>query len=301
MTIETLNSEFGLAGQLTFVSGPGGFPQIRVDNAQATALISVYAGQVLSYRPAGEAEDLLFVSNKAYYADGKAIKGGVPVCWPWFGPDPDSQGRPAHGFVRNRLWNVLGTAAGDDGATQVRLGLAATEETRKLWPHEFGLTLEITVGSSLSLTLATHNRGSEAFSITQALHTYFHTGDIGRVAVLGLDGADYLDKAGDGSCKRQSGAVTVAAEVDRIYTGISYPLLIEDRDLRRRIRIDAGGSRTAVVWNPWQDIAARMDDLGDSDYTRFICVETANAAAEVIRVPPGETCRLSASYSSEPL
>jgi len=299
MTIEQLNSEFGLPGQLVFVAGQGGFPVIRIDNDHATALISVYAGQVLSYRPAGEPEDLLFVSRTAYYVDGKAIKGGIPVCWPWFGPDPEGRGRPAHGFVRNRTWTVVSSAVNGAGEVTVALGLVATEETRAIWPQDFGLTLEIVIGRTLSVTLVTRNTGSEAFSITQALHTYFNTGEIGRVSVLGLDGTDYLDKAGDGSRKTQVGAVTIAAEVDRIYTGVRYPLVIEDKALERRIRVDANGSHTAVVWNPWQKIAAQMGDLDDTDYTRFLCVETANTADEVVQVLPGDESRLSATYSIE--
>ena len=299
MTIASLNQAFGLDGQLTFITGEGGFPLIRVENRQASALISVYAGQVLSYRPAGEAHDLLFVSEAAYYAEGKAIKGGIPVCWPWFGADPENRGRPAHGFVRNRAWNVLGTGTTDAGETRITLGLEATDATRVLWPHEFALSLEILVANTLSVTLETQNRGGQAFNVTQALHTYFHTGEIDQVSVLGLDATDYLDKAGDGSCKRQSGPVTVTGEVDRIYTGVRYPLVIDDRALGRRIHIDAAGSTTAVVWNPWQAIAAGMADLDDNDYTRFICVETANAADEVVQVSPGAACRLSATYRIE--
>jgi glucose-6-phosphate 1-epimerase len=299
MSIEQLNREFGIAGRLAFAAGEGGFPLIRIDSVHASALVSVYAGQVLSYQPAGEPEDLLFVSKAAYYADGKAIKGGIPVCWPWFGPDPEGLDRPAHGFVRNRMWRVLGTAVLDNGEVQVVLGLVATDETRKIWPQDFGLMLEILVGPTLGVTLTTRNTGRGAFNITQALHTYFNTGDIARVSLLGLDGTHYLDKAGDGGRRTQSGAVTVATEVDRIYTAVRYPLIIDDKALGRRIRIDASGSRTAVVWNPWREIAARMGDLDDTDYQRFLCVETANAADEVVRVLPGEEIRLGAVYSME--
>lgn len=301
MTIETLNEAFGLDGQLTFVAGEGGFPTIRIDNGLATASISVYAGQVLAYCPADQREDLLFVSRAAFHADGKAIKGGIPVCWPWFGPDPENRGRPAHGFVRNRAWNVLATAATDDGGTRVSLGFEASDATRALWPYAFDLTLDVLVGRTLEVTLVTRNRGDEPLVLTQALHTYFRIGDIDRVTVLGLDGTDYLDKAADGGRRHQAGAVTVAGEVDRIYTGVRYPLTLEDRTFGRRIRIHADGSRTAVVWNPWRDIAAGMADLEDSDYTRFLCVETANAADDSVQVPPGDACRLHAGYSIEHL
>ena len=124
MSIDQLNTDYGIPGHLTFAAGKGGFPTIHIDNGQAKAVISVYSGQVLSFQPATEPTDLMFLSEKAYYAEGKAIKGGIPICWPWFGPDPEALGRPSHGFVRNRLWNVINTATTADGATQVILGRA---------------------------------------------------------------------------------------------------------------------------------------------------------------------------------
>jgi glucose-6-phosphate 1-epimerase len=300
MDITKLNSDYGIAGQLKFVAGKGGFPCVEISNRNATALVCVYAGQVLSFRPTNSANDLLFVSDAAYYQNGKAIKGGIPVCWPWFGADPEGQGRAAHGFVRNRLWTVAATQANNDGDTRLTLALADSAETRAMWPHSFSLALEISVAETLSLELVTRNTGSEPFSITQALHTYFNVGDIGRVCVLGLENTAYLDKAGDGGQKIQTGPVTVAAEVDRIYTDVQTGLTIVDPGLQRRIRIASRGSKTAVVWNPWAAIAAQMGDLQDEDYRRFLCVETANAADDIIRVPADSEFRLQASYRIEP-
>jgi glucose-6-phosphate 1-epimerase len=262
-------------------------------------VVSLHAGQVLSFRPTGTPHDLLFVSEAAYYQAGKAIKGGVPVCWPWFGADPEGLGRAAHGFVRNRPWTVAATAAHGDGDTRLTLALADSPDTRSIWPHAFNLTLEITVADALTLALVTRNTGSEPFAITQALHTYFNVGDIHQVKVLGLENGAYLDKAGDGGQKIQTGPVTIAAEVDRIYTDVASELTIIDPSLARRIRIAARGSRTAVVWNPWADIAAQMADLKDDDYLRFVCVETANAAGDVIQVPANSEYRLQTSYSIE--
>ncbi len=303
MTIARLNAEFGLDGHLSFAVGRGGFPVIRIANSSARAEICVYAGQVLSYLPVGEAQDLLFVSAAAHFAAGKAIKGGIPVCWPWFGADPQHQGRGAHGFARNRLWTVVATEALGRGETRVLLGLLPSDETRRLWPQAFALQLEILVGASLSVALRTRNTGERTLSITQALHTYFNIGDIDRVRVLGLEEVGYLDKASDGDAGpgTQSGALKIQTEVDRIYTEVHYPLVIEDRAHGRRIRIDAEGSHTAVVWNPWQRIAAQMSDLEAADYLRFLCVETANTADEVIAVSPGGEYVLRSRYSVERL
>lgn len=298
--IAQLNSEYAIAGQLGFIEGQGGLPCIRINNAAASALVSVYAGQVLSFRPAGEPDDLMFLSKKAYYQTGKAIKGGVPVCWPWFGADPEGLGRPAHGFVRNRLWDVLGTGVTADGATHVTLGLTDTPETQAVWPHAFHLALEITIGSTLGLKLVTRNTGSQTFSVTQALHTYFSVGDIGRTRVTGLENRAYIDKAGGGTAPgQQHGAVTVNAEVDRIYLDTPDQLVIHDDALKRCIRIASAGSKTAVVWNPWIKIATGMADLEAQDYQRFLCVETTNAATDIVQIAPGQESFLMAVYSAE--
>ena len=298
MNIEQLNTAHGITGQLKFVEGGGGLPFIQIDNAKASAVISVYAGQVLSFQPANEPHNLLFLSEAAYYQAGKAIKGGVPICWPWFGPDPERLGRPAHGFVRNRLWNVMQTEA-KAGDIKVTLGLTDSPETRAIWPHSFALALEITIGDSLNLELVTRNTGKEGFSITQAFHTYFKVGHIGEVVVLGLENANYIDKVDNGAHKRQKGAVTINAEVDRIYRDAPNELVIDDTALDRRIRIASQGSKTAVVWNPWEKISAEMGDLKDDDYEYLLCVETANADTDVVEVGPDGEFRLVANYRVE--
>mgnify|MGYP001825831498 CR=1 FL=1 len=292
-------SEYEIENELQFVDIEHGFTYIEINNARAHATISTYSGQVLSYRPKNQQHDLLFVSDKAYYEDGKAIKGGIPVCWPWFGADPDDLGRPAHGFVRNRQWEMLASESLDDGSTKVVLGLADSDESRNIWPHPFRLSIEITVGDSLKVALCTHNTGDENITISQALHTYFYVGDIARVQVLGLDGTEYLDKVDGFAQKTQSGVVTIGGEVDRIYKGVSGDLLIDDASLGRKIRIASRGCSTAVVWNPWAEIAASMADLDDDDYTRMICVETANAGPETVEIAAGDQYCLEAEYTIE--
>lgn len=280
------------------VEGNGGLPMIKVSNTHADALISVYAGQVLSFTPKGAA-DVLFVSDKAYYAAGKAIKGGVPICWPWFGADPEGKGRPAHGFMRNRMWEMWGSSENADGSTTVTLGVESSPETLAIWPHAFKLAMEITVGKTLQLALVTQNTGDASFNITQALHTYFSVGDIAQTTVTGLEGTQYIDKAAGagGAIKQQEGAVSIAAEVDRVYLGVPAELVIADGAQNRTIRITSSGNKTAVVWNPWVEITASMGDLQDDDYTRFVCVETTNAADDVVEVPAGGEFRLVVEYS----
>lgn len=297
MNIEQLNSDYGIADQLRFSSGKGDLPVVEINNSHAQALISVYAGQVLSYRPKSAPEDLMFLSEKAYYQAGKAIKGGIPICWPWFGPDPEGKGRASHGFVRNRLWSVQSTTTTPEQETKVKLGLQDTSETREIWPHAFELSIEITVGTTLSVELSTRNTGDQPFTITQALHTYFKIGDIASVKVAGLEDKEYIDKVDNGTQKHQSGLIAIAEEVDRIYTDVPSALVVEDPALNRKIHIHSTGSQTAIVWNPWIDNAAKMADLADDDYKKFVCVETANAANDVVSVLPGTKGRLTANYS----
>ena len=296
MNIEQLNANCSIADQLEFIAGEGGLPMIQVSSSKAKALISIHAGQVLSFKPSNEPEDILFLSKKAFYQSGKAIKGGAPICWPWFGPDPEGQDRPGHGFVRNRPWNVVATEVIGNGDIMVTLGLVDTPETRTIWPHSFILTQEILISDSLNLSLITHNTGNEKFLITQAFHTYFKIGNIAQVKVLGLEGCNYIDKVDNSTQKQQTGPITIDSEVDRIYLGVGNTMTIEDSALSRSIQITSQGCKTAVVWNPWEKISMEMADLEDADYQRLLCVETTNAADDVVEVAPGSECRLTADY-----
>ena len=145
--------------------------------------------------------------------------------------------------------------------------------------------------------MVTHNTGNDSITISQALHTYFRVGDIGKVSVLGLDGVQYLDKTNDSARMTQSGPVTISGEVDRIYTDVTGDLTIDDASLGRKIVIASSGCSTAVVWNPWAEIAASMADLADDDYQHMLCVETANAGPETVEIAAGETYRLAAEYT----
>jgi glucose-6-phosphate 1-epimerase len=290
-------SRYEIDGELQFIEIEHGFVYAEINNARAHATVSTYAGQLLSYRPKDRQEDLLFVSDKAYYEAGKAIKGGIPICWPWFGPDPENRERPAHGFVRNRQWQVSGSESLADGSTKITLSITDNEATRTLWPHPFRLDIEITVGDTLRVELVTHNTGNDSITISQALHSYFRVGDISKVSVLGLDGINYIDKANDSARKTQAGPLSISGEVDRIYTDTTGDLTIDDTSLERKIAIASSGCSTTVVWNPWVEIAGSMADLDDDDYLQMLCVETANAGPETVTITAGDCYRLTAEYS----
>lgn len=301
MDIEILRSQFKDISGVTFNRNAAGFPLIKVENDHASAMLSLYGGQLLSFIPR-DGEELLFVSDQAYYAEGKAIKGGVPICWPWFGADPENKGRPAHGFVRNRIWELREIKNLPGGDTLIVMGTTDSEDTKALWPEAFDLELAVTVGEALTITLSTSNRGSEPFVLTQALHTYFSVTDIQQVEIRGLEGKEFIDKsvAGNDERKLQQGPVRIEEEVDRIYLGASDDISIIDKAMPRTVEISSSGSDSCVVWNPWRDIAAAMGDLGNQDFLKFVCVETTNAADDQVVVAAGSSAQIAVQYRVQP-
>ncbi len=271
-------------------------------SVKASALISVYGAQVLSFTPVHQTSDLLFVSENAYFQSGKAIKGGVPICWPWFGAAPDAetiaQGKkPDHGFVRNDVWSVVATAVLDNGDIMIGFEFEDSERTCKLWPYQFKLSLKIVISDSLTLELTTCNLGSQAFDITEALHAYFQVGNISEVTVLGLEHSEYLDKNADFVAACHLGVMTFGHAIDQIHTDITQHFTIVDPVLARKIAISSSGNKSVVIWNPGAKGAAEMADLENEDYKYFVCVEVANAATNNIEICPGECHLMTANYS----
>lgn len=297
--LDALNEQFGLRSQLVFKTGPGEFTSAEITNDAATATIALHGGHILSFQPHGR-PPVLWVSRYSHYMGGKAIRGGIPVCWPWFAGHPTDAGKPAHGFARITPWTVLGSEATPGGATRLRLGLTDTEATRSLWPYPFQLELTVTVGSALSVELLVRNPGADSFSCTGALHSYFSVSDIANVAIRGLEGCAYLDKVAGHQYREQMGAVTITAETDRIYLDTTADCLIVDNGWQRQIRVAKQGSRTTVVWNPWAVRARQLSDFGDEEYRHMVCVEAVNTADDVIILPPGGRHLLQTTLSLEP-
>jgi len=294
---DALNARFAIPGELEFVEGPGGLPVASIRNEWAGAGVCLLGGHVLSYEPAG-GEPVLWMSAKSWFEEGKPIRGGIPVCWPWFGTGAPAAGLPSHGCVRTRMWEVRGTESLDD-ATRITLGISDDEETRAAWPHRFDLSIVVTVGQRLRVDLTARNTDSEAWSVTGALHSYFSVREVADVRVRGLEGCRYRTRVEEPPEGRQEGPITIAAEVDRVYMDTTAECVIEDPGLGRRIRIAKEGSRTTVVWNPWIDKSRRMPDFGDEEYHGMLCVETANAADDVVTLAPGAEHTTSAIIAAE--
>ena len=290
--LEALNDQFGIHDYLAFVAGPGdGLPLAEIRSKHAAALVAVNGAQVARYQPHG-AEPLLFVSRESVYGPGKSIRGGIPVCWPWFAAHPSDPSKPFHGFARTRMWQVRGSAVLEDDQVQLRLGLADDDATREIWPYAFDLELVATIGAKLRVELVARNTGEAPSTVGGALHTYFLVGDVARIAIEGLDGCAYIDKVDGGARSVQAGPVTIAGEVDRIYLDTADACVIDDPALGRRVRIAKSGSNTTVVWNPWVDKAKAMPDCADDEYRAFVCVETVNAVDDVVTLAPGGEHRL---------
>lgn len=296
MDIETLNSRFSHAGYVTFKEGPEGFPIALITTPHATAAITPYGAHLLSYTFASNENDLLFLSEKAIFKEGTAIRGGVPISWPWFGPDPHNMGRSDHGLARTRMWSVVSTYLLKDQECSISFEFTDTPETYALWPHRFRLILKITVGKKLTMELTTQNRGESPFEITQALHTYFNIGDIERTKITGLEGVNYLDKT-DKSCeKKENNPIIIESETDRVYPFESGDILLHDEAFQRHIRIESEGSRTAVVWNPWIRVCEQKADLASEDYKKMVCIETANAGNDIVMIQPNHSYTMKAIY-----
>lgn len=299
MTVDDLNQRFGIFEQVVFQAGQGGLSKININNQFATAEIYLLGGHVTAYQPHGQAP-VLWMSDICQFQVGTPIRGGIPVIWPWFGPHPHDDDKPQHGFVRSMLWQVDNTEALADGQTCIALSLNDDVSTQAIWPHTFSLTLQITVGETLQVSLISTNRGDETLDgLGAALHTYFTVGDVAQIAIEGLTGRDYLSKVESYVRKTQQGAITFGSEVDRIYLDTTDVCLIRDPVLQRTMRVSKEGSQSTVVWNPWIDKAQAMADFPDDGYSGMVCVETTRAANDLYSLAPGQSHTLTQIVSVE--
>ena len=292
--IAILNQRFGAPGRVAFRSGEAGLPLAALVNRYGACEVSLYGGHVLGYRPVGHGP-VLFVSKASLYEPGKPIRGGIPVCWPWFGPSPDKS-LPLHGFARIQQWDLLATEYTSD-VTELRLSLSDSELTRRLWPFAFELNLRVRLDQRLNLELTTVNRDAKPFTLTQAFHPYLCVRNIMDAAVYGLDHAPFTDRL-TGQAGVQEGPLNIRAETDRLFTPAAPECVLHDASLGRALAMTFGGTERLVVWNPWIDKARAMADFGDDEYTRMLCLEPANAAEGAVTLAPGEQHTLSLSLQA---
>jgi len=276
-----------LPGSVRLEPGDGDLPRLGVGSRTGEAEIYLHGAHLTSWTPAGHAP-VIWLSRASTFTSEVAIRGGVPICFPWFGPHAVDSQAPSHGFARLANWTVTDAReTGDDVSLVFRL--TDSGRTRaSAWPYRFEAAYRVTVGAALSLSLQVTNWDTRPVAYEAALHTYYAVGDVREVTVTGLENTAYLDQLAGPEPQRQGPEpVRFTGETDRIYTDTAATATIEDPGQRRAVSIHKDGSETTVVWNPWSGKAHSMKDFGDDEWTGMVCVETCNVGEAAIRLEPG--------------
>ncbi len=301
------NDELPISGTSThddddirFSKDENGLEYIEIENRFAYAKIALQGGHVMDWRPKHTKEPVLWISDQSRYEVGRSIRGGIPICWPWFGAHPTDSSLCMHGFARVTPFKVIDVGHNANGNTHVILEMTQTENAQRQLSYRYTLVLTIEIGETLSLKLSTTNRARQPFFMGEAFHTYFQIGDIGKVSITGLEGAEYADKLFDYWRENQDGAIRFNQEFDRVYVSTNTAVTIHDEALDRKIQIDKKGSQSTVIWTPWERKAHQIADMSkDEGWRKMLCVETANAMENLVMINPGYTHVLAVKYTVE--
>ena len=277
-----------------------GLRAVRVQTASASGLVFIQGAHIAAWAPASVTDgSIIWMSENAVYAPGKALRGGVPICFPWFGAHAEHKQYPAHGFARTRDFTYHGARLTEAGAAELSFALDSDAQTKAVFPYAFSARLRVTFGSTLHIVFSVTNRDTQPFSFEEALHTYFSVANIERASVLGLRGASYADKVqGMAQFTEAAAELHINSETDRVYESTAT-CTIQDlaRTPARAIQIEKVNSGATVVWNPWSEKAAQMADLGASAWPRMLCVESANVGRSKVSLAPSEFHDLSVRIS----
>jgi len=298
-SIADLKAILSATPEFTVTEPEPGFPVIEVQTPVSLAKVALHGAQVLTWAPTDH-PPVLYVSPKARMTPGSPLRGGIPICWPWFGNHPEDPAKPAHGFARTRFWELVSSAMDGKVGTLV-FRLLPDDETRALFPHDFELTATIRVADKLRVKLNMKNTSEETYKVSSALHTYLSLGDIERIQLEGVKGSHYVDRLSDDKEPiYQEKNLQIKGEVDRIYQSMSS-VLIRDLDRYRSVFVDKAGSRSTVIWNPWKEKSKTMSDLPDKGYKEFVCVECANAGTDQPTLRPDSSHTLETVIGLRPL
>ena len=281
------------------------YPVFQIKNKKCTASVALHGAHLFHWHPVGE-EPVIYTSPAAVYKLGKAIRGGIPVCWPWFNKHPTDSSLPSHGFARDQFWGLTAIEETTEATTLI-FSLESDSGSEKLWRGSFVVSLRITVSDKLECALMTKNTASlsnsstsvDSLTVGGALHTYLLIGNIDDIEISGLNETSYIDTVGSETTRTQLGEITISKEVDRIYTDTTSDIILHDKHLNRKIRVARKGSHSAIIWNPWIEKAKELADLPDSGYQNFVCIEAANAREDIYPLKPGESHTLSTSITIE--
>jgi len=297
VTMAELDRQLGIPGIARVSEGNSGLARVEITGPFGEGELYLHGAHVTSWKPAGN-EEVLFVSTKSRWEEGQAIRGGIPICFPWFRAKSDDLHAPAHGFVRTKQWQLESIVEKDNGVA-VTMFTQSDEHTRKWWPGEFRLAHRVTFGSELRLELVCTNTGTTPFRFEEALHTYNRIANIQDARLQGLDGVSYLDNTESNKKKTQHGDVIIASPTDSAYCNTQNEVDLLDANKKRRVRLRKEHSLTTVVWNPWGEGAARLQDLGDGEWRQFLCVEASNVMDAAIHLAPGEEQTMAAILTVE--
>ena len=297
MRAEELTAKFGIAGVLDFVETQHGLVKARISLDGATGELYLQGAQVTAWQPPDE-RPVLFTSPNNAFAPGRAIRGGIPVIFPWFGPNRHTPAAPQHGFARTATWHPDGVETAGSGSLALTLSLGDGDVGSPFWPERFRAIYTVTFAQTLSLRFAVQNRATHPIVLEEALHSYFAISNVTEIAISGLAGTTYVDKTDAARRKLQTAdLVTITAETDRVYLDTPRQCVIEDRGWRRRIVIEKDGAASSVVWNPWVEKAAEMADLGDPAWRGMVCVESGNIADNEVQLAAVAEHQMSAVIS----
>jgi glucose-6-phosphate 1-epimerase len=294
------DSDSSRQGLVEMIQAPGGLDALLIRFGDSEAEVVRHGAHVSRFAPSGRRE-VLWLSGSSQWRSDAPIRGGVPICFPWFGPREGDEDAPSHGFARISRWQVEAVEH-EQRRVSVALSLEESPETRELWDHSFHARMQVVLADHIEMHLSIENTGSAPMTFSQALHTYLAVSDVRKIRILGLGGREYLDKLQDSRRMRQEEeAIRFEEETDRIYVNTEDDCVLEDPGWNRRIRIAKEGSRSTVIWNPWVDKSARMEDFGDDEWPGMVCIESANAADNAVTLEPGNEHTLSVGISVEDL
>jgi len=300
-TLKEYINRYGDQKHVTFEQLENGIVLMQIDHPLASATISLDGGQILAWHPKSQSHPVLWGADSAHWLKGRAIRAGVPICWPWFGAHPTETKWPSHGYARVCPWALTNISTLPSGELEISMKMLPDHEAAFLHQFEASLSTRITVGESLSIALLTENTGQHPLCLTEALHAYFVVSDVSDVQIEGLNHCEYVDLIDRNVIKTQYGSVFLTAETGRVYQNTKSDCLIRDSALNRTIRVEKSGSESTVVWNPWAETASKMDDLGPLAWKKMVCVESANAWDHTITLAAGTQHSLTVRYSVAPL
>ncbi|MEH6586322.1 MAG: D-hexose-6-phosphate mutarotase [Halioglobus sp.] len=296
-TLHHLNQMVADVPQASIHEIASGYPAVRIKNSFGAAEIALHGAHLTEFIPTASTP-VIFLSSDAVFAAGTPIRGGIPICWPWFSRHEHRDDFPSHGIARTSFW-TLQNVCHEGEFTRVEMALS-TDGTDPRWPFLSCARISFTIGAHLSVALTTQNLGEIPFDFSDALHCYFQLGEAKQADVTGLTGADYVFSLADNEIKVQSEPIIIDQAIDRIFqtTGSST---IVDRENQRVIVVSKSGSSNTVVWNPGKAGARNMTDLADEEYRRFVCVEPANAHPSPMTLSAGESHTTKTVISVNPL